>query len=82
MVHRITLSIIGLTVFVFSLAAFLAPPFSGLDTLPALGVILIALAVLLDDFAILVLGYLSGIIGITLIVGFSAVIVRLVSSLL
>jgi hypothetical protein len=30
----------GLLVLVFSLTAFLAPPFSGLDTLPALGVVL------------------------------------------
>jgi hypothetical protein len=29
--------------------AFLAPPFTGLDTLPALGAVLISLGVLLED---------------------------------
>ena len=37
-----------------SVAAFVAPPFTGLDTLPALGGVLISLAVLLEDFIILV----------------------------
>ena len=37
-----------------SLGAFLAPPFTGLDTLPALGVVLLSLGVLLEDFAALI----------------------------
>ena len=40
------------------LTAFLAPPFTGLDTLPALGVVLISLGVLLDD-ALLASGWLD-----------------------
>ena len=32
-----------------TLAAFLAPPFSGLDTLPSLGVVALALSVLIED---------------------------------
>lgn len=58
------LQTLGLMVFVFTLAAFVSPPFSGLDTLPSLGVVLIALSLLLDDIAILVLGTAIGIIGI------------------
>src|SRR4051812_19137474 len=39
----------GVLVLAGSLAAFVAPPFSGLDTLPALGVVLLSLAALLED---------------------------------
>ena len=49
-----------------SLAAFLAPPFTGLDTLPALGVVLVSLAVLLEDFAVVVLALIVGGAGILL----------------
>ena len=37
--HRVTSSMIGALVFGLTLSAFLAPPFSGLDTLPSLGVV-------------------------------------------
>jgi hypothetical protein len=46
----------GLFVVAGSAAAFLAPPFTGLDTLPAFGVVLVSLGVLLDDFAFVVGG--------------------------
>jgi hypothetical protein len=46
----------GLLVILGSLAAFLAPPFTGLDTLPALGVVLLSLGVLLEDFLIVIFG--------------------------
>jgi hypothetical protein len=38
-----------------SLCASLAPPFTGLDTLPSLGVVLVSLGVVLEDFAVVVL---------------------------
>jgi hypothetical protein len=56
----------GLAIMVASVAAFLAPPFSGLDTLPAMGGVLIALGVLLEDVAIVMLGAAVGLAGITL----------------
>jgi hypothetical protein len=43
-----------------SLVAFAAPPFSGRDTLPALGVVLVALGVLLEDFVLAVAGLIIG----------------------
>lgn len=58
--------LIGLLVLVFTLAAFVAPPFSGLDTLPALGVVIISLAVILEDTPFLALGIVSGATGIAL----------------
>ncbi len=53
---RLSNSVFGLVVIAASVAAFLAPPFTGLDTLPALGAVLISLAVLLEDVIFLVVG--------------------------
>ena len=53
---RLSNSVFGLLVIAGSVAAFVAPPFTGLDTLPALGVVLISLAVLLEDVIVLVVG--------------------------
>ena len=58
--------IVGFLMFGFSLAAFLAPPFSGLDTLPALGVVALALSLILGDVAVLLIGVSIGIFGIFL----------------
>lgn len=69
---RALLSVIGVVIFVFALTAFLAPPFSGLDTLPSLGVVLIALALLLDDVVILVVGLVVGVAGIATVIGLGA----------
>ena len=57
---------LGLLVIAGSLGAFLAPPFSGLDTLPALGVVLLSLGVLLEDFALVVLALIVGGAGVLL----------------
>ena len=54
--HRLSNLVFGLVVAAGSIAAFLAPPFTGLDTLPALGVVLISLGVLLEDFYVAIAG--------------------------
>ena len=54
--HRLSNLVFGVLVAVGATAAFLAPPFTGLDTLPALGVVLISLGVLLEDFAFVAVG--------------------------
>jgi hypothetical protein len=64
--HRLSNSLFGLLILVLSVGAFLAPPFSGLDTLPALGAVLVSLAVLLDDFAVLAVGVAVGAAGLVL----------------
>ena len=46
----------GVLVILGATAAFFAPPFTGLDTLPALGVVLISLGVLLEDFVFVAVG--------------------------
>jgi hypothetical protein len=62
--HRLSNSVFGVLVIALTLSAFFAPPFSGLDTLPALGVVIISLGVLLEDFLIVAVGLTIGIGGI------------------
>jgi hypothetical protein len=64
--HPLSNSLFGLSVILLTLGAFVAPPFSGLDTLPALGVVLISLGVLLEDALIVAVGVLVGAGGILL----------------
>ena len=64
--HRLSNLLFGVLVLAGSLAAFLAPPFSGLDTLPSLGVVLLSIAVLLEDVAIVVLAIVVGVAGVML----------------
>ena len=64
--RRVSNAVFGLLVLLFSIGAFVAPPFSGLDTLPALGGVLVALSVLLEDVALLVLGLAVGAGGVLL----------------
>jgi hypothetical protein len=56
----------GLVVLTFTIAAFVAPPFSGLDTLPALGVVIISLSLILEDVLLSILGIIVGSLGIGL----------------
>jgi hypothetical protein len=60
--------LLGGTIILFTLGAILAPPFSGLDTLPALGVVLIGMSIILRDAAFTVVGAVIGAGGIALIV--------------
>ena len=64
--HRLTDVVFGLLVIVLSVAAFVAPPFSGLDTLPSLGVVFLSLAVLLEDIVLVGVGIVVGVAGIAL----------------
>ncbi len=67
-------SILGFVIFVFSFCAMISLPFSGLDTLPALGVIIIALSMILEDALLLLVGLLVGSVGMGLIIGSGAVL--------
>lgn len=64
--HRLSNIVFGLLVVAGSVGAFFAPPFTGLDTLPALGVVLLSLGVLLEDFAVAIAGVVVGAAGIAL----------------
>ena len=58
----------GLAVFICSLAVTLTPPFSGLDTLPAMGVVLMSLAIILEDSVLILVGLVVGTVGVSLLV--------------
>jgi hypothetical protein len=62
--HRASNIVFGLTVLGLSAAAFLAPPFTGLDTLPSLGVVILSLAVVLEDILLVIAGVVIGLLGI------------------
>ncbi len=64
--HRLTSIVFAMLVIGGSVGAFFAPPFSGLDTLPSLGVVLVSLGVLLEDILIVAVGFLVGIAGVIL----------------
>lgn len=64
--HRMSNVAFGLLALTGTVASFLAPPFTGLDTLPALGVVVLSLGVLLEDFAVVIAGVVVGAIGIAL----------------
>ena len=64
--HRLSNVIFGLLVLGGCVGAFFAPPFTGLDTLPALGVVLVSLGVLLEDFAVAIAGLAIGVAGVAL----------------
>jgi hypothetical protein len=64
--HRLGNSVFGLLALGGTAGAFFAPPFTGLDTLPALGVVLLSLGVLLEDVVVVVLGVVVGAAGVFL----------------
>jgi hypothetical protein len=64
--HRLSNIVFGLLVVAGSVAAFVAPPFTGLDTLPSLGVVLLSLGVLLEDFLVVVAALVVGAAGVVL----------------
>ena len=64
--HRLSSVVFGVLVIGGWVAAFFAPPFTGLDTLPALGVVLLSLAVLLEDFLLAVVSFAVGAAGVFL----------------
>ena len=79
--HRLTDIVFGLLVIALSVAAFVAPPFSGLDTLPSLGVVFLSLGVLLEDVIVVALGIVVGVAGIALEIILGSAAVNGVSSL-
>jgi hypothetical protein len=79
--RRPTRSVFGLLVLVFSMVAFLAPPFSGLDTLPALGLVVMSLGVLLEDAVLALAGIFIGAVGMLLVLFLGSLVVNSVRDL-
>jgi hypothetical protein len=74
--HRLSNIAFGTLVIAGSVAAFIAPPFSGLDTLPSLGVVLLSLGVLLEDALVVVVALVIGVAGVALevLIGTAAIV--------
>jgi hypothetical protein len=80
--HRLSNVVFGTLVVGLSVAAFLAPPFTGLDTLPALGVVVLSLGVLLEDGAVVLVALLVGAAGIVLELVVGTAVIHGLSNLL
>jgi hypothetical protein len=80
--QRLMLPVFGLIFMALAVAAALAPPFSGLDTLPAMGAIAVALAIIFEDVLLLVLGFVLGTTGVVLIVTVGAALFHGIRSVL
>jgi hypothetical protein len=76
--RRVSGIVFGAVVLVLTLTAFLAPPFSGLDTLPALGVVVLSLGVLLEDSVLAGAGLGIGALGVVAVIGLGNLVVKLV----
>ena len=63
---RVATSVLGVVLLVFVAGAFVAPPFTGLDTLPSLGVVVVALGILFSDALLVGAGIVAGIAGLVL----------------
>ena len=74
---RATGVVFGVAVLGGALTAFLSPPFSGLDTLPSLGVVILSLGVLLGDIVIAGIGLGIGVLGVGVVIGLGKAITKL-----
>jgi hypothetical protein len=75
------LRVLGLLMMALAIAAAIAPPFSGLDTLPALGAVGVALSIILGDVLILLVGTVIGTGGVILMVTIGAALYHLIQRL-
>lgn len=79
--NRVSNAIFGALVFIGTAAAFVAPPFSMLDTLPALGVVVLSVGVLVEDVVIAGAGVAIGAGGVALVVALGRAAIRGVADL-
>jgi hypothetical protein len=79
--RRWFLRILGVVFAGLAIASAVAPPFSGLDTFPALGAVFVALAIILEDVLALVIGLGIGAGGVLLILTVGAALLHLIRGL-
>jgi hypothetical protein len=73
--------LLGVVVLIGAVGAFVAPPFSGLDTLPALGVVMLSVGLLLEDALIVLAGVVVVAAGVAVEVVLGAAAFHGISSL-
>src|SRR3989440_10950928 len=74
--QRLSGIVFGVAVLALALTAFLAPPFSGLDTLPAIGVVVLGLGVLLEDYILAGAGLVVGALGVVVVIGLGSLVLK------
>jgi hypothetical protein len=79
--QRSMLRLCGLALVALAITAALAPPFSGLDTLPAMGAVTIAMSIILEDAVLLAVGVVIGSGGAIVIFTVGAALARAVRHL-
>jgi hypothetical protein len=79
--HRLSGSLFGLAALGLALTAFLAPPFSGLDTLPSIGLVVLALGYLLTDIAVAAAGAVIGVLGVASVIFLGSIAVKFFKSI-
>lgn len=79
--YRFSGIVYGLATLALVVTAFVAPPFTGLDTLPALGVVLISLGILLEDPLLGFAGLVVGAAGVLLVFFLGKEVVDLIGGL-
>lgn len=79
--RRTPMRLVGLLIVGLALAAALSPPFSGLDTIPSMGAVVVALAIILEDAVVLAIGAVLGAAGVALSITLGAAAVELVQRL-
>jgi hypothetical protein len=79
--QRWFLRLLGLVLMGLAIGAAAAPPFSGLDTLPALGAVAVALSIILEDVVVLGIGLVIGAGGIALILTVGAALLHVLRNL-
>jgi hypothetical protein len=80
--RRLSDVLFGVLAIAGTVAAFVSPPFSGLDTVPALGVVVLSLAVLLEDALVAAVAVLLLTVGIVLEIALGAAAIHGISSIL
>jgi hypothetical protein len=76
--QRAVLSVLGVVILLFAMGAFVALPFSGLDTLPSLGVVVIALSLILEDALVTLIGIVIGATGLALVVALGSAVLHFI----
>jgi hypothetical protein len=79
---RLSNGVFGALVLIFTVAAFVAPPFSMLDTLPSLGVVVLAVGMLVEDVVIVGAGVAIGAGGAALLIAAGRAAIRGIADLI
>jgi hypothetical protein len=79
--HRLSGVVFGLASLGLALTAFLAPPFSGLDTLPSIGLVVLALGYLMTDVVISAAGTVIGVLGVASVIFLGSIAVKFFKSI-